>query len=198
MMMLFTRHKSWLKDKVAWLVGQKGAQHPNGNQKSKLLPLLAILLVLAVLWNWGSGAYRDYVIRSQVQNWLPMANDAKKSVEWYLKNQGVLPICNTHPEIKSNTVGFSEIAPGSVKTVNRMWLNYNCVIEIRGESKDLNQDLPGTLSLVLCPTLQQGEVKWDCLYYDSNAEKGPWMKYVPKECQRAFFWNGNGMQTCGH
>lgn len=166
--------------------------------KIKLIHVLAVLLVLAVGLNVASGAYNDYVIRSRVANLLPVANDAKRGVEWYLKNMGPLPICNTRPDINATTTGFTEVIPGAMNFVEKLWLNYNCVIEIKGATKDIAPGLPGTISLVLCPTLKGGEVEWTCMYYDSNAEKGPWMQYVPKQCQTPFFWNGSGMNTCGH
>jgi hypothetical protein len=167
--------------------------------KIKPIHILSIILVLVVGGNVASGAYNDYVIRSRVANLLPVANDAKTGVEWYLKHMGPLPVCNTKPEVNAATAGFTEIIPGAMRFVDKLWLNYNCVIEVKGSTKDIAPDLPGTISLVLCPTLQAGgEVEWTCMYYDSNAEKGPWMQYVPKQCLKPFFWNGQGMNICGH
>ena len=165
--------------------------------KIKPIHILSVLLALAVAINVASGAYNDYVIRSRVANMLPVANDAKTGVEWYLKHMGPLPVCNTRPEVNATTTGFTEIIPGAMRYVDKLWLNYNCVIEIKGATKDINPDLPGTISLILCPTLHGGDVEWTCMYYDSNAEKGPWMQYVPKQCLKPFFWNGSGMNTCG-
>jgi hypothetical protein len=170
-------------------------------QGSKVKPIhvLAILLVLAAAGNYASGAYNDYVIRNRVANLLPVANDAKTGVEWYMKHMGPLPACNTRPDVNASTVGFTEVIPGAMRFVDKLWLNYNCVIEVKGSTRDIAPDLPGTISLVLCPTIQAGgEIEWTCMYYDSNAEKGPWMQYVPKQCLKPFYWNGSGMSTCGH
>jgi hypothetical protein len=169
-------------------------------EKIKPIHVLAVILVLVVAGHVASGAYNDYLIRNRIANMLPVANDAKAGVEWYLKHMGPLPICNTRPEVNATTTGFTEIIPGAMKFIDKMWLNYNCVIEVRGSTKDIAPNIPGTISLVLCPKIQpsSGEIEWDCMYYDSNAEKGPWMQYVPKQCLKPFFWNGSGMNTCGH
>jgi hypothetical protein len=190
------KHKPSLSKKSAPLISKV----KDAPTEKKIKPLYIVGLVIVVLFgaSVASGVYNDYVIRSRVANLLPAAHDAKAAVEWYLKHMGPLPVCDTKPEVNANTTGFTEVVPGAMKYVNKLWLNYNCVIELKGETQDIASNIPGSLSLILCPTLNSGEVEWTCMYYDSNAEKGPWTQYVPKQCQKPFYWNGAGMDTCGH
>ena len=197
--MMQTQRPSHKPKPPTLLKGQKAIPGQGEVQKIKRMHVLALILGVVIIGWITSGTYGDYVIKSRVSNLLLTAHDAQIAVEWYMTHVGNLPTCNTDPKVDSNTVGFTEVLPGSMKYVDKMHLAYNCVIEIKGATWDIAPNLPGSLSLILCPTKTPGvEVKWSCMYYDSNAETGPWTPFVPPHCKTPFYWNGDGMDTCGH
>jgi Tfp pilus assembly major pilin PilA len=135
------------------------------------MTVVAIVCILAVV---GVSSYRSYTIRASVAALIPTADKVKNAVE-DAHNQGTVFGTSGNQTYISSSVANKPYAMLDVIRVN-----YGCV-NIDVDLNALNLDTSKQLTIMWCPTVNNGSIEWRCGY--TAASYSAYITYLPANCQ---------------
>lgn len=139
-----------------------------------LIELLAVISIISILAVIAVPSYRAHNIRASIAALIPLADTAKNDVE-VEHNQGVIFGTSADQVYIADSVADKPYALNDIVRVN-----YGCV-NLNIDLAALNLDTSKQLTLVWCPTVDNGSVEWRCGYDPTSY--ADYISYLPANCQ---------------